>query len=331
MRTINIKSKLHEYEILIDNNILSRLDGFLPAEREYVIISDDLIPHEYVDEVSSVLKSSTVVRFPSGEQSKSFQQYERIISILQKNNIKRDACLVALGGGVTGDLVGFVASTYLRGVDYIQIPTTLLSQIDSSVGGKVAINTELAKNSVGNFYPPIKVIIDTATLDTLPRRQFNNGMAEMIKYGMIHSQTLFNEITDSDVKENLEHFIYESILIKKYYVENDETDQSIRQMLNYGHTFGHAYEVFYGYGKYLHGEAISLGMVKVCDIIDVKERLLSVLKKYDLPTSDPANNEDLRQYIIKDKKNLNNYINLVVVSSIGKAELVPKTIKEVLS
>jgi len=329
MKTINIKSQTNEYQIIIDNNILSHVEDFLSVDRFYVIVSDNQIPQQYVSQVASSLSNNMIIRFPAGEQSKSFYEYERIISILQENNISRDACLVALGGGVTGDLVGFVASTYLRGIDYVQIPTTLLAQIDSSVGGKVAINTNMAKNSVGSFYPPIKVIVDINALETLSSRQFNSGMAEMIKYGMIHSKQLFEQILREDIKQNIESLIYESIIVKKYYVENDEHDKGLRQMLNYGHTFGHAYEAYYNYQKYLHGEAISLGMVKVCDIMDVKIQLISALQKFDLPISDLIEDEKLIPYILKDKKNLVDHINMIIVNEIGKSEIVKKTIQEV--
>jgi len=326
MRTIDIKSQFKTYTIIIKNNLLSELKDYLDLNKQYVIISDNMIPTQYIQAVQSNIPKTLLITFPSGEASKSLYQYERIVAILQENNIKRDACIIALGGGVTGDLAGFIASTYLRGIEYIQVPTTLLAQIDSSVGGKVAINTDLAKNSLGNFYPPSTVFIDPSTLNTLNQRHFNNGMAEMIKYGMIFSKTLFDEILSLNVKENIEHFIYESVMIKKHFVENDEMDKGLRQILNYGHTYGHAYESLYGYHKYLHGEAISLGMVKVCDIIDVKIELINVLRKFNLPTTDPASDNELIPYIIKDKKNTSNYLNLIVVNNIGSANIIKKKI-----
>ncbi|XMB71575.1 3-dehydroquinate synthase family protein [Mycoplasmatota bacterium WC30] len=326
MKSIHIKSKHRNYSIIIENNLLNNLGDYLDVNRFYVIISDDLIPQIYIESVQRFCPQNLVIKFPSGEKSKSIFQYEKIISILQENNVGRDACIIALGGGVTGDLSGFVSSTYLRGVDYIQIPTSLLAQIDSSVGGKVAINTSKVKNSIGNFYPPIKVLIDPKTINTLSKRHFNNGMGEMIKYGMINSKPLFDKILNEDVSKNLEYFIYESLMIKKYYVENDEFDNSIRQILNYGHTYGHAYEAYYNFEKYLHGEAISLGMVKVCNKIETKEKLIEVLNKFDLPTYDNVQEDKLIPYIKNDKKNTMNHLNLIVVDEIGKSYIKKITI-----
>jgi len=324
MKSINIESKNGNYRIVIESGLLNHVQDFLDVNKSYIIVSDDMIPTLYIDQLVSSLNRYVIIRFPAGEQSKSLREYQRIISIMQENHVSRDACIIALGGGVTGDLSGFIASTYMRGIDYIQIPTSLLAQIDSSVGGKVAINTDLAKNSIGQFYSPSLVLIDPTTLQTLDERQFNNGMAEMIKYGMIHSLNLFEEIETQNIKDNLEHFIYESLSIKKYYVENDEFDHSIRQILNFGHTFGHAYESLYRYEKYLHGEAIALGMLKVCTNYDVRRRLIAVLKKYNLPIEDSASDLDLIPYIKNDKKNTSDYLNLIVVDKIGKAMIVKK-------
>ncbi len=321
MEKIRIKSKERNYDIIIENNLLEHIRDYLDVDRFYVIISDDNIPTKYITLVKNACKKHLIITFPEGENSKSFKQFENIISILQDNNISRDACIIALGGGVTGDLSGFIAASYLRGIDYIQIPTSLLAQIDSSIGGKVAINTDKAKNSVGSFYPPIKVLIDPMTINTLPTRHFNNGMAEMIKHGMIYSKSLFDEILNKNVKDNLEYFIAESLKIKKHFVENDEFDKSIRQILNYGHTYGHAYESYYKFEKYFHGESVALGMVKVCDNQDVKSRLIEVLTKYNLPISDPAKDEDLIPFIKKDKKTAEKHLNLIIVNEIGKAEI----------
>lgn len=319
MKTIDVTSKQRNYKIIIKHNLLNSIEDYLDVNKFYVIIFDDNIPKDYINLISKKLKHKLLISFPEGEQSKSFTEYQRIIHILQENNVKRDSVIIALGGGVTGDLTGFIASTYLRGVDYIQIPTTLLSQIDSSVGGKVAINTKYAKNSVGCFYPPMMVLIDPRTLETLPLRHFNNGMAEMIKYGMIYSRDLFDKILDSNINDDLEYFIYTSLNIKKYYVEEDEFDNSLRQILNFGHTYGHAYEAFYDFKKYYHGEAVALGMVKVCSNPDTRNSLIKVLTKYNLPVRDDATDDDLIKYIKNDKKNKISYLNLIKVDEIGKA------------
>lgn len=322
MKKINIHSNKKDYEIIIKNNLLNDLREYLDVNRYYVIISDDNIPNHYVNLVKEVCINNLFISFPEGEKSKSLFQFQRIISILQDNNVTRDACIIALGGGVTGDLSGFIAATYLRGIDYIQIPTTLLSQIDSSVGGKVAINTDKAKNSIGSFYPPRLVLIDPKTLNTLNKRHFNNGMAEMIKYGMIYSKALFFDILNKDIQTNIENYIYQSLLIKKYYVENDEYDNSIRQILNFGHTYGHAYEAYYNFDKYLHGEAIALGMMKVVNNNDVKNNLTKILQKYNLPINDPVKDEDLTKFLKNDKKITTSFLSLIQVDEIGKAKIV---------
>ena len=172
-----------------------------------------------------------------------------------------------------------------------------------------------------SFYAPSLVLIDPLTLDTLSERHFNNGMAEMIKYGMIYSKELFYKILNEDVTEDLGYFIYESLKIKRYFVENDEFDKGIRQILNFGHTYGHAYEAYYTYKKYLHGESIALGMVEVCENETIKKDLIKVLKKYSLPTKDPVDKDSLLSFIKRDKKYTKDYLNLIVVDQIGKATI----------
>jgi len=318
MKKIDIITATKEYPIYIQKNILSHIKKYLDTERNYVIISDDGIPKEYIEKVASSLSNVLTYTFPQGETSKSIQVFSSIIDFLLRNNVKRDACLIALGGGVTGDLVGYVASSYLRGIDYIQIPTTLLSQIDSSVGGKVAINSDQAKNVIGSIYHPLMVLIDPDVLKTLSERQRNNGMGEMIKYGMIADRELFDKMKNEDVFSHPDEFIYRSLMIKKKYVEADEFDQGLRQSLNFGHTYGHAIESFYHYEKYLHGEAIAIGMVMILKNDQIRKELVEVLKKYHLPTSDAATLSDLKKYINNDKKNRKDLISIVEVTEIGK-------------
>lgn len=319
MKTIEIRSTRQNYTVFIQNKLLDALEDYINPSLYYVIISDDGIPNEYIEKVKKACPKHETISFPMGESSKSIAEFSRIISLLLEKNIHKDSVLIALGGGVTGDLVGFIASVYLRGIPYIQIPTTLLSQIDSSVGGKVAINSEKGKNIIGSFYPPIKVLIDPMTLSTLPERHFNNGMAEMIKYGMIADRKFFDKIKNTDVKKDLEDFISTSLEIKKRFVEADEFDEGVRQSLNFGHTFGHAIESYYQYNKYLHGEAISIGMVLVLTNNQVRHELVQVLKKYHLPTEDPVKIDELKAYINRDKKNRNNLHQIVDVLEIGSS------------
>ncbi len=324
---LTVKSNRFNYDVIIERNLLDQIEKWIDVKKAYVVISDDNIPKEIINKVISKLNNYMFIEFPEGEKSKSIEQYSHIINLLIDNGINKDINIIALGGGVTGDLVGFISSTLYRGVNLIQIPTTLLSQIDSSIGGKVAINMDKVKNSVGNIYPPSLVLIDPETLNSLPDRHFNNGMAEMIKYGMIYSRELFDFIKNKNVKENIDKLIYECLKIKKYYVEIDEFDNDSRYILNFGHTYGHAYEAYYNFDKYLHGEAISLGMIKTTSK-NIKEELISVLKKFSLPTEDNAEDKELIKYIKRDKKSKGESIKMVFVDQIGYAYLDNKNINE---
>ncbi len=322
MQTIKVKSHHGEYEVLIENNLLDRLDEYLEEERFYVIVADDAIPEVYVKKVKDVCDESLVIRFPHGEKSKSIAELTRIIDIMIQNNVKKDACLIALGGGVTGDLAGLVASLYYRGIPYLQIPTTLLAQIDSSVGGKVAVDISGVKNAIGVINPPQKVFIDPAVLKTLSKRQFANGMAEMIKYGMIADLAMFQKLESGITKDDWESCIAKSIDIKRRFVEVDEFDQGLRQSLNFGHTIGHAIESFYHYEKYLHGEAVAIGMMRILTDQTIKDRLKKCLELYGLPTDDPVDLATLKPFINLDKKNRKDFLKIVDVSEIGKAVIV---------
>lgn len=330
MMKLKIKSKSFDYDVIIENNLLDNIQTYLDFNKEYILIHDDNIPNDIVKKICHNLKVKLLLDFPQGEQSKSMYQFERIINLLIQNNTTKDDIIIALGGGVTGDLVGFISSTLYRGVDYIQIPTTLLAQIDSSIGGKVAINTQYAKNCIGNFYPPKKVLIDPTTLKSLPERHFNNGVAEMIKYGLIKSKPLYDSLKKNDIKSHLDSLIYDSLCIKKALVEEDEFDIGNRQLLNFGHTYGHAYEAYYNYEKYLHGEAVSLGMIRMI-AEDLRLDLIEVLKKYSLPISDSANDTDLIKYIRIDKKAKKGTINVIKVNKVGKAIIEAVKINKLLN
>ncbi len=321
MKTITVHSKQRDYNVYIENNLLDNLDVYLDSNRQYVVISDDGIPEIYQEIIKKSCTNLLRITFPQGEKSKSLATYEIIIHKLIENNISKDAIIIALGGGVTGDLAGYVASTYLRGIPYVQIPTTLLAQIDSSVGGKVAVNVGNTKNIIGQIYPPLKVLIDPLTLNTLEQRQIMNGMAEMIKCGMIADKNFFEQIKNENVISNMEKFISRTVEIKKDFVEQDELDNNVRQALNFGHTYGHALESYYNFEKYLHGEAIAIGMVRILTDEFIKSELISVLEKYHLPTSDPVATSDLITYISNDKKKRSNILYFIDVPKIGSFEI----------
>ncbi|QVK21634.1 3-dehydroquinate synthase [Mycoplasmatota bacterium] len=314
------------YDVIIKRSILDELDKHIDCTKETVIITDNLIPKEYVSKVSSYFNAPLVIELPSGENTKSFEHYINLMTKLVNKNVTRAVQIIALGGGVIGDLSGFVASTFMRGVDFIQIPTTLLAQIDSSVGGKVAIN-HLRKNIIGSFYQPKKVIIDPDTLKTLEDRQFNNGVAEMIKYGLIYDKNLFRRILNEEIKSNIEEYIYRCIEIKRDIVVEDERDYGRRHILNFGHTVGHAVEVLSDYG-YLHGEAISIGMVSVINDERIKKEVIKVLRKYSLPTHSNFNIEDIIDKVKNDKKAINDKIKIVLLDDIGKGRIKEISISE---
>lgn len=327
MRELTVKSHLGNYDVLIESGLLKRLHHHIDPNLYYVIIADDQIPQIYINAVKDACPNHLLIHFPAGETSKSITEFSRIIDILVDHNIRKDSVIVAVGGGVTGDLAGFVASVYSRGVDFIQIPTTLLAQIDSSVGGKVAINTANAKNIIGSIYPPKKVLIDPITLQTLDKRQISAGMAEMIKYGMIADKAFFEKIRNEDPYSDWDYYIFKSLEIKKRYVETDEFDNGLRQSLNFGHTIGHALETYYHYQKYLHGEAVAIGMVQILSNQEIKNELIECLKKYNLPTSDPVSFDELKTYINRDKKGRKDLLKIVDVTDIGSSVLVKSQFK----
>jgi 3-dehydroquinate synthase len=282
-----------------------------------------------------------------GEQHKTIATVEKIIDTLLRQRHDRQTTLIALGGGVVGDITGFAASIYQRGVHYIQIPTTLLAQVDSSVGGKTGVNHPLGKNMIGAFCQPQCVIADTTTLDTLPARELSAGLAEVIKYGLIHDSDFFDWLEQNiDLLlardyQALCQAIRVSCTIKAEIVALDERESGIRAILNLGHTFGHAIEATMGYGKWLHGEAVAVGMVMAADLslrhgwIDetVKQRAIELLEKSSLPIKSPPHMsaDDYMKAMAIDKKTLDGTINLILLKSLGKAVISADYEKDLLN
>ena len=316
MRTININIPNKEYKVHINNGLLYDIDKYIDVNRQIVVITDDFIPKEYLNVLKAKIPNPLIFEVPMGESSKSIETTYSIINGMIENNITRSALIIALGGGVIGDLSGFVASIYMRGIDFVQIPTTLLSQIDSSVGGKVGINSHKMKNSIGSFYQPKVVLIDPTTLKTLSKKEFSNGMAEMIKYGLIADKSLFYDILSKNVEEDIEYYISKCIEIKRDIVIKDEFDLGIRQILNYGHTIGHAIEQDSAY-TLLHGEAVSIGMTLMSMGFTYHNDLVRILNKYSLPLFYDYNTETIYNYIKTDKKVMNNKLNIIIVEEVG--------------
>ena len=328
MKTINIPIKDNSYNVYINRGLLSDISSYIDLNREIIIITDDFIPKTYLNTIKINMSNMHIFEVPHGEESKSMEIAYSIIDDMVDSKITRNCLVIALGGGVIGDLAGFVASVYMRGVDFIQIPTTLLSQIDSSVGGKVGINASNMKNAIGAFYQPNLVLIDPDTLSTLSEREFNNGIAEMIKYGLIADEQLFNNLLDKDLMSNIVDYIEKCILIKRSYVVHDVFDKGERQILNFGHTIGHAIEKYSQYSL-LHGESISIGMLLMSKKYNYYDNLVKILIKYSLLISFEYNKEEIFEYIKTDKKATNNYINIILVEKLGSGFIKKIEIEEI--
>ena len=314
MNNINVSYRNTDYNIYIEDNILEKLSNFINLNRKTLIISDDNIPIKYKEIVGKQLNNAEFFIFKAGENSKNQDTLFSILNHLAKNNYSRDSLLIALGGGITGDITAMAASIYKRGIDYISVPTTLLSQVDSSVGGKTAINSNYGKNLFGTFYNPLMVIIDPTTLNTLDNRQISNGLAEVIKYGIINNPEIITclEVDSINYLELIKH----SIKSKLYYVAQDPHDKGIRQILNYGHTIGHAIEQVSNY-EYLHGEAVAYGIKKMIKGCSFEKRIITILKKYSLDINIEFSKEELYTFIQNDKKIYDNSINLILTNELG--------------
>lgn len=325
--TINVSLGVNSYNIVIERGALHNVEKLLNLNRKVLIVTDSGVPKQYAQTVSDRSKEAFIVTVPQGESSKSFEKLEILCKKMLEYGFTRKDCVVAVGGGVVGDLAGFAASVYMRGIDFYNIPTTVLSQVDSSVGGKVAVNFEGVKNIVGAFYQPKKVIIDPDVLKTLDNRQISNGLAEAVKMGMTSDEKLFALFENQNPLDNIVDIIIRSISIKKHIVELDEKEGGIRKILNFGHTIGHGFESEQK-GKLLHGECVALGMLFMC-VSDVKERLVSVLEKLSLPTKIEFNKELVLSAISHDKKSTSTGISVVTVPKIGEYVFKDISIREI--
>lgn len=305
------------YNIYLKHNLLNNLEDYIKDDCRKLIISDDIVDKLYVEKVVKQLTNVDVYIVEHGEKAKSFTSYEKIISFMLERSYCRKDMVIALGGGVVGDLAGFVAATYKRGIKFINIPTTTLSQIDSSIGGKVGINVGKIKNCVGAFYQPDMVLIDYDVLNTLDKRQYNSGLVEALKAGLIYDQSLFSLFEEE--KLNLEKIIYKALMVKKDIVEKDEMEQGLRKILNFGHTIGHGYESYFDLDTYYHGECVAFGMLKVIDNKDILERVERILKRMDIVCPILEDKSLVYNYIVNDKKIIGDKIDLVKIDCIGHA------------
>ena len=320
------------YDIVLEQGALKKAGQLLDLDRRVLIVTDSGTPRRYADALAAQCKAPILVTIPGGEASKSIAQFEQLLSAMLRADFTRKDCVAAVGGGVVGDLSAFAASCYMRGIDFYNIPTTLLSQVDSSVGGKTAVNLDGVKNIVGTFCQPRRVLIDPETLQSLDPRQLHAGLAEAIKMAATFDPELFALIEASEsLQDELPEIIRRSLCINRDVVEQDPKEHGLRKVLNFGHTVGHAIESFHK-GTMLHGECVSLGMLPMCSA-PVRERLKKVLEKYQLPTQIAQTRQQLLPYLLHDKKMGTGRISVVFVEEIGTftlRELSPEEILDLL-
>lgn len=317
---IPVKTSSGNYDIILECGAINKSGEYLNLERKVLIVTDSGVPTEYSSAVAANCKTPYTVTVEQGESSKNIKSFELLLSKLVEYGFTRSDCIVAVGGGVVGDLSGFAASAYMRGIDFYNIPTTLLSQVDSSIGGKTAIDFMGIKNIVGAFYPPKRVIIDPETLKTLPERQISNGLAESLKMALTHDKELLCVFEEGDVKQDLDLIIERSLKIKKSVIEQDEHEGGLRRVLNFGHTLAHAIEAENEMKNLFHGECVALGMIPMCSE-KVRSRLVNVLQRLNLPFEiSVGDTEKIINACKNDKKLQGNDITVVYVQEVGSFE-----------
>ena len=313
---IPVKVESGDYNIYLERGALKHASEYFNLDRKVLVVTDSGVPNEYAKAVAQQCKDAVIFRFEQGESSKNFDTFKEILSILVKDGFTRTDCVVAVGGGVVGDMSGFAAATFMRGIDFYNIPTTVLSQVDSSVGGKTAIDFDGYKNIVGAFHQPKGVIIDPETLKTLPDRQISNGLAESVKMALTHDENLFVMLENDDC--DIDTVIERSIKIKRSVVEADEKEAGLRKVLNFGHTVGHAIES--NTPSLYHGECVALGMLPMCSDA-VRDRLIPVLQKLNLPYTVDIDTQKIIDTMSHDKKMAGDKISVVTVENIGEFKI----------
>lgn len=349
MKTITVNLGAIKYDVKIENGLLNNMSREIKevyGGSKIAVITDENVYGLYGAQIKEPLQKSgyevSFIIVEPGEKSKSIDILKKVYEGLINNGITRSDLIVAFGGGVIGDLSGFAASTFLRGVRYIQVPTSLLAQIDSSIGGKVAVNLEQGKNLVGSFYHPVKVIIDPMVLHTLSEKLVRDGLGEVVKYACIKDEAFYDELMNMKTREQLfqsiDNVIYKCLNIKKELVERDEKDAGDRMLLNFGHTFGHAIENYFNY-EYSHGEAVSLGMYYITEKSEslgltekgtsdkIKDILINFNIQYKLPSS--LNMDAIKNTIYLDKKNISGSIKLILLKKIGASYIESVPVKEI--
>ena len=320
---LTMKLNRSGYDIILKRGCLSNLHQFTNVQnRKVFVLTDSGVPAQYAQTVAAQCPASTVYTVPQGEGSKSLKVYGQVLQAMLDFGMTRKDLLVAVGGGVVGDLGGFCAATFMRGIEFAQCPTTTLSQVDSSIGGKTAVDLGETKNIVGAFWQPCVVLIDPDTLDTLPHRQYVNGLAEALKAGIIADPELFALFEKGNVEDNIEEIIYRSLQVKKRVVEQDERENGMRACLNFGHTIGHGIEAVKGIrgrrtnGLY-HGECVALGMLPMIEDKQLVKRTRAVMRTLGLPVRTGVDKHKVLGYMQHDKKSRGDSITVIKVPGLG--------------
>lgn len=331
MSVLHMKLGANGYDITVERGALDKAGELLKLDRRVLIVTDDGVPFNYSDKIASFCKEPHVVTLPQGEQNKCMATYMKLLEKMVEFKFDRGDCVVAVGGGVMGDLAGFVASTYMRGVDFYNVPTTLLSQIDSSIGGKVAVDFAGYKNLVGAFYQPRAVLIDPDVLSTLSSRQLACGMAEAVKMFATFNEEMFCEV-EENYDEKIDKIIIEALKIKKAVVEEDEKEKGLRKVLNFGHTVGHAIESIEESSDYplFHGECVGIGMLCMSSP-DIVKRLRHILHRMDIPTSWRGYEKELKAAMLHDKKAGGDTISVILVDKLGTFREEKMTVDEIIA
>ncbi len=324
---LTCQTSTNNYDIVIERGALRRASTHFNLDRRVCIVTDSGVPAQYAQAIADQCTYAVIHTIPQGEQSKTLQNMERVCRVMLDHQFSRKDCVVAVGGGVVGDLSGFAASCYMRGVDFYNVPTTLLSQVDSSIGGKTAVDLDGVKNIVGAFHQPKAVIIDPDVLSTLPQRQIANGLAEAIKMSATSDADLFELMEKESIMDNIDTIIERSLCIKRDVVQQDEKENGLRKILNFGHTLGHGIETGGNLKDIYHGECVALGMLPFCDIA-VRRRLEAVLKKAGLPTEVHYDRDVVWQAMLHDKKFSSGRATIIYVPQIGRFEIRDMSIDE---
>lgn len=318
--TIHMNLGENSYDILVERGILEKAGEYLNLNRRVLVVTDSGVPIQYAQTLAKQCKEGIICVVEQGEASKSMEGFGKLLGAMLENGFSRKDCVVAVGGGVVGDLSGFAASAYMRGIDFYNVPTTLLSQIDSSIGGKTAINFGGVKNIVGAFYQPKRVLIDPELLSTLSKRQISNGLAEAIKMALTSDGELFDIFENKDIEENLDEIIIRSLNIKKNVVEQDEKESGFRKILNFGHTVGHGIESSEGMNELYHGDCVALGMIPMCSE-NIRIRVIKVLKKCNLYRKLNYDWDKITEAAFHDKKADGTYVTVITVNEVGSFEM----------